>query len=113
MLSVTTRYIGPTDTLGSRIRATVRLGKEIRATVVRPYNDGLSGPEAHLAVAKLAVRKFVEGSGRDWGSTWRLVEAVRMEAGDGRGFVWPVVTSFDMSLLEGWLTRENRIEVGK
>jgi len=112
MLSVATRYIGPTDTLGSRIRATVRLGNEVKATVVRPCSDRLSCSDAHLAVAKLAVRKFVENGRQDWDSTWRLVEVARMESADGKGFVWPVGTSVQLAELEGWLASEKQVEVG-
>jgi hypothetical protein len=53
MKPIITKYIGPTNTMGGRIKATFD-----RVSVVRPYNDGLSETQNHVAAAqRLANRE--------------------------------------------------------
>jgi len=53
MQAIVTKYIGPTDTKGSRIKATCDAG-----SITIPYPHELSGEDVHAAAAMALVRKL-------------------------------------------------------
>lgn len=57
--SITTKYIGPTNFRGSRIKATAEAG-----SVTLSYDHALSSEENHCAAAKALAEKF------DWQGVW-------------------------------------------
>jgi len=65
MQAITTKYIGPSNTKGSRIKATCDAG-----SITIPYPHELSGEEAHAQAAMALCRKLqwtaAEGYKADW-----------------------------------------------
>lgn len=51
MILVTTKYIGPSNTKGSRVKATLYIGK----VIYRSFDHSLSSTEAHKKVAREAL----------------------------------------------------------
>lgn len=58
--AITTKYLGPTNTRGSRIKASAWAG-----SVTVPYDDELDQMEAHAAAARALIEKL------GWGGSWR------------------------------------------
>lgn len=54
MKAITTRYLGPTNTKGSRVKATDNDGHSITIS----YNSGLRSEEAHAEAAIALCRKL-------------------------------------------------------
>lgn len=54
MQTIETRYIGPTDTKGSRIKATSAGGH----SVTIPYNDAASASDCHAAAVRALMEKL-------------------------------------------------------
>ena len=85
--AIYTRYVGPTDTKGSRIIATEPIG---RTRIVRSYDSALDSGDAHATVASELVDILNAKDGasgymvRDWS------RALCGESADGRGYVYLV-----------------------
>jgi hypothetical protein len=79
MIAIHTKYIGPSNTRGSRIKAyTVGFGDLKGFTATVPYNRALSGIDVHFE----AVKALVEKNKLDWN-----LEGMRYgDSADGRGF---------------------------
>ena len=79
MIAIHTKYLGPTDTRGSRIKAyTASWGTHKGFTVSIPYNHALDGVNVHFEAVKALVKKH----NLDWN-----LEAMRYgDSADGRGF---------------------------
>lgn len=79
MIAIHTKYIGPTNTRGSRIKAyTAGYGsnKGFEATI--PYPHELSGEQVHFAAVKALVAKHA--------LNWNLEGMRYGDSADGRGF---------------------------
>jgi hypothetical protein len=64
MQAIITKYIGPSNSRGARIRATwKRFDGPVSLTIAYPYD--LSDRDAHAAAAMALVRKYTDG-GNDW-----------------------------------------------
>ena len=59
--AITTKYIGPTNTKGSRIKASCAAG-----SLTVHYDDGLNSEEAHAAAAKALIAKM------GWTGNWHI-----------------------------------------
>lgn len=57
--AIVTKYIGPTNTRGSRVKATAAAG-----TITLPWADNLNSEENHSAAARALANKF------GWGGAW-------------------------------------------
>ena len=79
MIAIHTKYIGPTDTRGSRIKAyTASWGSHKGFTVTIPYDHALDGVALHFEAVKALVAKHK--------LEWNL-DAMRYgDSADGRGF---------------------------
>lgn len=55
MQAIETKYIGPTNHKGSRIKASCE-----RGSITISYDDALNSDEAHIAAAQALVNKFVK-----------------------------------------------------
>ena len=90
MQAIHTKYIGPSNSRGSRIKAYTAGGmgrKGFTATIAYPYQ--LSGEMAHFE----AVKALIEQNGLDWNT-----DGMRYgDSADGRGFSF----CFDCSKVEG------------
>ena len=62
MQAITTKYLGPTNTQGARIKATCEAG-----SITIPYPHELSGQDVHAAAAMALVRKLGWG---DYPKSW-------------------------------------------
>ena len=89
MIAIHTKYIGPSNTRGSRIKAyTVGWGDLKGFTATVPYNHALSGVDVHFE----AVKALVERNGLDWN-----LEGMRYgDSADGKGYSF----CFDASKVE-------------
>lgn len=79
MIAIHTKYIGPTNTRGSRIKAyTASWGdrKGFEATIAYPHE--LSGEACHFEAVKALVKKN--------GLDWDLSNMRYGDSADGRGF---------------------------
>jgi len=65
MHAITTKYLGPTNTKGARVKATWRRydGKEL--SVVEPYDSSLSQRDNHASVAMRLARMSMN-AGNNW-----------------------------------------------
>ena len=81
MLAIHTKYIGPTDTRGARIKAyTAACGDRKGFTVTIPYPYDLSYERVHFK----AVQFLIEKHNLDWDTA-----AMRYgDSADGKGFVF-------------------------
>jgi hypothetical protein len=79
MIAIHTKYIGPTNTRGSRVKAyTASWGDRKGFEVTIPYPHELSGEQVHFAAVKALVAKH----NLDWN-----LEGMRYgDSADGRGF---------------------------
>jgi hypothetical protein len=57
--AIVTRYLGPTNVRGSRVKATAEAG-----SVTLEWDDSLNSDNNHLAAAKALADKF------GWGGNW-------------------------------------------
>lgn len=80
MIAIHTKYIGPTNTRGSRIKAyTASHGSHKGFTVTIPYDYSLDGVAVHFKAVKALVAKH--------GLLWPNLDAMRYgDSADGRGF---------------------------
>lgn len=79
MIAIHTKFIGPTNTRGARIKAyTADWGdrKGFTATIAYPYQ--LSGEQCHFEAVKALVKKN--------GLDWNLKDMRYGDSEDGRGF---------------------------
>ncbi len=81
MQSIETRYIGPTDKRGSRVKVTAS-GRKDSVTV--EWDDALDSDGNHAAALLAAVRK--------WGDGWTRYSWVAGES--KRGLVWVNMAPF-------------------
>jgi len=87
MQTITTKYLGPTDTLGSRISATATGGQRI--VVSRDY--GLNTYNNHAAAMVALCRKLnwkgkLQGGDTKTGTVWIFVDVFnQIEVGRGEG----------------------------
>lgn len=76
MIAIHTKYIGPTDTRGSRIKAYTSAG--FTATI--PYPHELSYELCHFEAVKALVKKHNLG--------WNLEKMRFGDSADGKGYVF-------------------------
>lgn len=84
MIAIHTKYIGPTNTRGSRIKAYTRSG--FSATI--PYPHELSYERCHFEAVKALVKKH--------NLDWNLDNMRFGDSADGKGYVF----CFDHSIVE-------------
>ncbi len=78
MQAIETKYIGPSNYRGSRIKATCE-----RGSITISYDDALNSDEAHIAAADALVAKFVKedekryGTNRNPWSTKRIMGGLK------------------------------------
>jgi hypothetical protein len=78
--TIITRFLGPTNHRGSRIKATAW-----RASVTVPYNHALGGERAHRAAAEaLCVKLTATDGGR---GSWLITAGADLPAGNGYAFI--------------------------
>jgi hypothetical protein len=75
--TIITRYLGPTNHRGSRIKATAW-----RASVTIPYPDELNSDRAHRAAAEALCDKLAHGDG-----AWLIIAGADLPAGNGYAFI--------------------------
>jgi hypothetical protein len=75
--TILTRYLGPTNHRGSRIKATCW-----RASVTVPYDYALGGDGSHRAAAEALCFKLAEGEG-----DWLITAGADLPAGNGYAFI--------------------------
>jgi len=75
--TILTRFLGPTNSRGSRIKATAW-----RASVTIPYPYELDTERAHRAAAEALCVKLADGEG-----TWLIIAGADLPAGNGYAFV--------------------------
>lgn len=75
--TIITRFFGPTNHRGSRIKATCW-----RASVTVPYPHELDTGRAHRAAAEALCVKLAEGEG-----AWRITAGADLPAGNGYAFI--------------------------
>ena len=79
MIAIHTKYIGPTNTRGSRIKAyTADFGSIKGFTATVPYNHALDGVDVHFEAVKALVEKHK--------LPWTLDGMRYGDSADGRGF---------------------------
>jgi hypothetical protein len=79
MIAIHTKYIGPTNTRGSRIKAFTAGSGSIKGfEVTIPYPYELSGEQVHFAAVKALVKKH--------GLEWNLEGMRYGDSADGKGF---------------------------
>lgn len=61
--AIETKYIGPSNTKGSRIKASCQ-----RGSITISYNDGLSSENAHIEAIEALCRKFAIEDQKEYGS---------------------------------------------
>lgn len=89
MIAIHTKYIGPSNVRGSRIKAyTASWGSNKGFSVTVPYNHALSGYAVHFEAVKALVAKH--------GLDWNLSGMRYGDSADGRGFSF----CFDHSKVE-------------
>lgn len=59
--SITTKFLGPTNRTGARVKASAPAG-----SVIVPWNHGLSQTQNHIAAAECLIRKL------GWGDVWAV-----------------------------------------
>ena len=64
MQAIETKYIGPTNYRGSRIKASCE-----RGNITISYDDALNSDEAHIAAADALVAKFVKEDEARYGTS--------------------------------------------
>lgn len=79
MIAIHTKYIGPTNTRGSRIKAYTCDGMGLKGfTATVPYNHALNGEAVHFEAVKALVAKN--------NLDWDLTDMRYGDSADGRGF---------------------------
>ena len=79
MIAIHTKYLGPTNTNGARIKAyTASYGSIKGFSVTVPYNHALSGYAVHFGAVKALVKKH--------NLDWDLKDMRYGDSADGRGF---------------------------
>lgn len=79
MIAIHTKYIGPTNTRGSRIKAyTAGFGSIKGFTATVPYNHAKDGVDVHFEAVKALVEKYK--------LPWTLDGMRYGDSADGRGF---------------------------
>jgi hypothetical protein len=79
MIAIHTKYISPTNTRGSRVKAyTCGSGSIKGFEVTIPYPYELSGEHVHFAAVKAQIKKH--------GLNWNLEGMRYGDSADGRGF---------------------------
>lgn len=79
MIAIHTKYIGPTNSRGSRIKAyTTGYGDRKGYTVTVPYDHALSGHLVHFEAVKALVSKYK--------LDWDLSDMRYGDSADGKGF---------------------------
>ncbi len=76
MQAIETKYIGPTNYRGSRIKATCE-----RGSISISYDDALNSDEAHIAAADALVTKFVKEDQKRYGTNKNPWSARRIMGG--------------------------------
>lgn len=90
MIAIHTKYIGPTSTRGSRIKAyTCGYGSHKGFEITIPYRHDLGGVMVHFAAVHALVAKH--------NLDWDIVNMRYGDSADGRGFSF----CFDASIVEG------------
>jgi hypothetical protein len=81
MIAIHTKFIGPTNTRGARIKAyTADLGDRKGFTATIPYPYQLSGEQCHFEAVKALVKKNC--------LDWNLDGMRYGDSADGRGFCY-------------------------
>lgn len=89
MIAIHTKYIGPTNTRGSRIKAYTCDGMGLKGfTATVPYNHALNGEMVHFEAVKELVRKNK--------LDWNLKNMRYGDSADGKGFSF----CFDQSIVK-------------
>lgn len=89
MIAIHTKYIGPTNTRGSRIKAyTASWGSSRGYEATVPYNHALDGVDVHFEAVKALVAKNK--------LDWNLEDMRYGDSADGKGFSF----CFDASKVE-------------
>lgn len=83
MIAIETKYLGPTDYRGSRIKAYTTNGQQLTI----PYPHEFSGAECHAVAARALARKM------DWTNAGDLVSGATR---DGYAFVFANSESFEI-----------------
>lgn len=91
MIAIHTKYLGPTNSSGSRIKAyTASYGSQKGLSVTIPYDHALDGVSVHFKAVKALFAKH--------GENWPSSDNMRYgDSADGRGFCF----CFDHSVAEG------------
>ena len=90
MIAIHTKYLGPTNASGSRIKAyTASYGDRKGFTVTIPYRHDLSGVMVHFAAVHALIKKH--------NLDWNLANMRYGDSADGRGYSF----CFDNSVVEG------------
>ena len=82
MQAIITQYSGPTNSRGSRFKATAEGGRGTPLTVTVPYDYALNSSENHAAVARALAEKY------NWSGRW-----VGGGHPDGKHEVWVLASS--------------------
>ena len=80
--TIITRFLGPTNHRGSRIKAT-----SWRASVTIPYPHELDTGRAHRAAAEALCVKLAEEEGGWPPGAWRITAGADLPAGNGYAFI--------------------------
>jgi len=92
--AITTKYLGPTNTRGSRIKATAAGG-----SITIPYDNAGSADSSHAKAAKALADKL------GWDGLWT---AGGLPSQDGNVYVW--VDGADSTVAELWKREDARGE---
>ncbi len=76
MQAIETKYIGPSNYRGSRIKATCE-----RGSITISYDDALNSDDAHIAAADALVAKFVKEDEKRYGTNRNPWSAKRIMGG--------------------------------
>ncbi len=76
MQAIETKYIGPTNYRGSRIKATCE-----RGSISISYDNALNSDDAHIAAADALVAKFVKEDEKRYGTNRNPWSARRIMGG--------------------------------
>ena len=76
MQAIETKYIGPTNYRGSRIKASCE-----RGSIIVSYDDALNSEDAHIAAADALVAKFVKEDEARYGTNKNPWSAKRIMGG--------------------------------
>ena len=79
MIAIETKYLGPTSTKGSRVKATTCNGHSITVN----YDDGLDSPAAHLLAVVALIGKYQF----NWGQGFWDIQSMRYGSTKD-GYVW-------------------------